>query len=203
MKNMKKRFSVMFMVVIAYVAFSVSAQAASLTVDLANVGLLGGDNFWSYYLEFDLTDNTDTPIVTKSIANNQHKYDFGVANGFPAEMFMVDNWSDYSSVTNNGNILQVFVSENDALDVGQKAFLQDGTLVTINYGDSNILSLAYVEFLSSTDIVASILMQPSGVQFGAGDNLLTFSPSAVPVPGAAWLLGSGLLGLVGLRRKKA
>ena len=28
-------------------------------------------------------------------------------------------------------------------------------------------------------------------------------PSNVPIPGAVWLLGSGLLGLVGIRRKKA
>lgn len=30
-----------------------------------------------------------------------------------------------------------------------------------------------------------------------------YSPSAVPVPAAAWLLGSGLLGLIGVARRKA
>ena len=29
------------------------------------------------------------------------------------------------------------------------------------------------------------------------------APSAVPVPAAAWLFGSGLLGLVGVARRKA
>jgi hypothetical protein len=31
---------------------------------------------------------------------------------------------------------------------------------------------------------------------------LWLSPSEVPVPGAAWLLGTGLLGLVGLRLRR-
>jgi hypothetical protein len=30
---------------------------------------------------------------------------------------------------------------------------------------------------------------------------VTLTPSAVPVPAAVWLFGSGLLGLVGIRRK--
>jgi hypothetical protein len=33
------------------------------------------------------------------------------------------------------------------------------------------------------------------------DGTSTINPSAVPVPAAVYLLGSGLLGLVGLRRR--
>ena len=39
--------------------------------------------------------------------------------------------------------------------------------------------------------------------FVSADHLYAGSASSVPVPGAVWLLGFGLMGLVGLRRKKS
>ena len=38
---------------------------------------------------------------------------------------------------------------------------------------------------------------------GTGKFIDAVGVSAVPVPGAVWLMGSGLLGMIGLRRKKA
>ena len=34
-----------------------------------------------------------------------------------------------------------------------------------------------------------------------GNGTLTINPSAVPIPGAVWLLGSGIVGLIGLRTR--
>lgn len=36
-----------------------------------------------------------------------------------------------------------------------------------------------------------------------GPDMDAVGPSAVPIPGAIWFLGSGLLGLIGIRRKRA
>jgi hypothetical protein len=35
-----------------------------------------------------------------------------------------------------------------------------------------------------------------------GDYVLNVSVSAVPIPAAAWLFGSGLIGLAGLKRRQ-
>ena len=52
--------------------------------------------------------------------------------------------------------------------------------------------------------IPGIKMQPGGpfANFNANFNLKGITPNAVPVPAAVWLLGSGLLGLVGVARRK-
>jgi hypothetical protein len=49
----------------------------------------------------------------------------------------------------------------------------------------------------STDSFSSISITSSGARLVGFDNI----SSAVPIPGAVWLLGSGLIGIVGIRRK--
>lgn len=44
---------------------------------------------------------------------------------------------------------------------------------------------------------------PTGYVMSSYGNVTQFGISAVPVPAAAWLLGSGLLGLIGVARRKA
>lgn len=41
------------------------------------------------------------------------------------------------------------------------------------------------------------------INIGSGNSLTVISVSSVPVPAAAWLFGSGLVGLIGLARRKA
>ena len=45
----------------------------------------------------------------------------------------------------------------------------------------------------------------SGIVFGTGGTdyapYLSVTVSSIPIPGAVWLLGSGLIGIVGIRRK--
>ncbi|MBU1689569.1 MAG: VPLPA-CTERM sorting domain-containing protein [Gammaproteobacteria bacterium] len=53
-----------------------------------------------------------------------------------------------------------------------------------------------------TGTMATLIVDGNTLKFNGGD-LLATRVASVPVPAAAWLLGSGLLGLVGVARRKA
>jgi len=69
------------------------------------------------------------------------------------------------------------------------------------------VTISYSSQLRPQDDLLGINCATSGLctdLFGAETYTIQVVPSAVPVPAAAWLFGSGLLGLVGMaRRKKA
>lgn len=98
--------------------------------------------------------------------------------------------------------------------------------VTASQAATNAIQQALLnDSFTGTGLGGSYLITPYSTSFGYGiwgdtmavgivnfapannydtSGFSTWTPSAVPVPGAVWLFGSGLIGLVGLaRRKKA
>jgi len=67
------------------------------------------------------------------------------------------------------------------------------------YGDGYIYS-TYSNEITRYDAVTGVLQDSFGFAHNGGG--LVFVPSSVPIPPALWLFGSGLLGLVGLARRK-
>jgi ABC-type uncharacterized transport system permease subunit len=55
-------------------------------------------------------------------------------------------------------------------------------------------------FISPTSLTDSLVTEYAGVWSLSTDGMLSYS--AVPVPAAVWLFGSGLVGLIGVARRR-
>ena len=66
------------------------------------------------------------------------------------------------------------------------------------YGNGVIYATSTAGTISSYDA----LTHNSLGGFGSASSGLAYMPSPVPIPAAVWLFGSGLIGLVGLARRK-
>lgn len=99
--------------------------------------------------------------------------------------------------------------------------LSAGTLLTATFNEMTILSIgggqgfftadltytggSLIGGLTSGRIEGTFLNATSGDFSGAftADTIIAKAGAVVPVPAAVWLFGSGLLGLIGIARKKA
>jgi|GEM_PF-2284795 len=91
------------------------------------------------------------------------------------------------------------IAAGDAIHFGEVNLFGNGYVVSVPQGADGAL-FATTSNLFATDI--TVAEQPYVFSLG-GDGSFSYAPPAViPVPAAVWLFGSGLIGLVGVARRR-
>lgn len=137
---------------------------------------------------------TNTTYAALSMLNgDSFAKKFGGESGSDADWFLLT----ITGITEAGyteNSVDFYLADFRFADNSQDYIIDEWTWVDLSVlGD--VIGLEAT--LSSSDVGAYGMNTPA---YFAMDNL---NASPVPVPAAAWLLGSGLLGLVGIRRRNA
>ncbi|MBL0714363.1 MAG: VPLPA-CTERM sorting domain-containing protein [Desulfosarcina sp.] len=138
---------------------------------------------------------TNTTYAYDSMVNgDSFAKKFGGADGTDPDWFRLTAYGLNASYDRNGGSVAFYLAD-------YRFDTSDDDYIVTNWTwlDLTALDIVYgLEFdLSSSDNGAYGMNTPA---YFAMDNL---EANPVPVPAAVWLLGSGLIGLVGIRRRKA
>jgi uncharacterized lipoprotein YmbA len=102
---------------------------------------------------------------------------------------------NYQNLDNTPKTVNFQGSATADVQVGDILTLQGMILTTNSLGYSDGLNYSWTDALNT--------MTPSLTTQTSGAILSAYQPAVVPVPAAVWLFGSGLLGLIGIARRKA
>jgi large repetitive protein len=216
-----KRFIVLILMVIIVCALIVSVPSISLAGLVAsenfesgatgwndNTTTNGGTNFTTFLGRFGGTSGAQTVNKTYALSGTQTQ----VTVTF--NFYEIDSW-DYE-------YFKVFINDAVVSSLDFKHNVDDGTRHgltkifsgdngNINYGFSTWPDQGYLyQFVINTTGTSLKLGFGSTLNQGIGDEawgidnvIISDNASSVPIPAAFWLLGSGLVGLVGLRKRTA
>jgi hypothetical protein len=179
---MKNKLQLLILSCLFFFITVASASAATLT---GTIGGIDTELIESFTLVFDVDDSFALSTST-----------FGDA--IPSAISY--GWSgDFTAGTNT---LTISNADYDALIGSSPNPLNNGQLFNIDYtGLITGLSKAY--FFDMTGLDENVFtVEITNPNWLADGNLQFDATNAVPIPSALLLLGSGLLGLVGLRRKR-
>ena len=156
-------------------------------------------------------------------ANGNNVYDYGSMSGYSELVVDFNNLQTVSITFNNFDINdQVYMDIYNSTGVGWSGFefqligagfagpysiepqttslnSFSSTTPTEFYGYSTHLAIGFDGFETSALLngIGTFVTEPGT------DYTLLLTPTTVPVPAAVWLFGSGLIGLIGMARRKA
>ena len=185
-------------------SFNESLLGGSASAATTNVSFFGRDVGANYFAS---SAASDTP------QNAYNKY-----NNFNSAIVAINNVAGTGSATSEGaSSRSGYVTNMNAQMTGGFASYNDGgaasngfsnpemTLSDLIAGTNQNGPMGIFSFASGKATVDGTLQFNIGVTDAAGletFNVTSANVATTPIPAAAYLLGSGLMGLVGLRRKK-
>ncbi len=169
---------------------------------------------------FDLINGVPS---SKPIYRNDGEIEDGSYNIDPGHIFISDGTNRYAIAFNsNGATAYTLTNNSNLLETKYFTGTSSPWMLSVDGETSTSLTATYLDFAGSTDLVGvatggddthnAIQVDLSSLTLGTnftahftmecGNDNLMGRTSQVPIPGAVWLFGSGLLGLVGIRRRR-
>jgi hypothetical protein len=171
------------MVMLGAMVFSFNTGVVNAALITGEMGLTGN---YSTSGGIDLSDDTD--ISLNSVTGTSGTGDLGATVSFGTV-----------GVINNGNFsLSSFSPVTNVYTIG--GWQLDLTTLGITDQTASLLTMEGTGILSGNGYENTLASWTFSSQSASSYSM---SITAVPVPAAVWLFGSGLIGLVGLARKKA
>lgn len=164
------------------------AMVFSFNTGVANAALIGGIGITGNYTDDgDLSDDTTLDLNTA----------VGTSGTYSFSNVILGTVGTINTDPLLGFIINPFNPVDNVLDIG--GWQLDLTSLNIDDQSAEVLTLSGAGVLSGNGESTAATWTFSS----QSESSYSMSITAVPVPAAVWLFGSGLIGLVGLARKKA